>query len=154
MEEQINRLSPAVGARLALARHPGTTGAVGTVVLGRGTNSHEGSKQTGSEQLRYLCVPQALVGSDRRMEDVEHRQRVVALEACATYCRAVGSGTWDIYRVTRVKVHSVANLQGIRCVLRGVFIWSVGLPISAGVQVMSIVTSSYSFSVPVDVGWV
>lgn len=50
-------------------------------VLKRGIDSHEDEKQTGYEQSRP-CVAQALVGTDRRVEDDKHHQRVVALEPC------------------------------------------------------------------------
>lgn len=79
---QLYRLPSAVGARLALAHHHSKTGAVGTDIIERGTDSHEGAKQTGSEQPRP-CVAQALARIDRRVEDVERRQHVVALKACA-----------------------------------------------------------------------
>ena len=45
-------------------------------------DSYDDAKQTGSEQGRR-CVAQALLGIDRRVEDVERSQRVVPLEAFA-----------------------------------------------------------------------
>ena len=71
-----------LGARPALACHPGNTGAVGMDVLERGMDSHKDGKQTGSENTRP-CVYRALVEIDLRVEDVGRCQRVVDFEVCA-----------------------------------------------------------------------
>lgn len=68
---------------LALVRHSVNIGAVGKDVINeRGEDSRGDAKQTGSEQSGPY-VAQVLVEFERGVEDVEHRQRVLVLEACA-----------------------------------------------------------------------
>ena len=81
VERRLHQLSSSVGTCPALARHPSNTGAFGTDVIERETDSHEDAKQTESEQSQP-CVAQALMGIDRRVEDVERHERVVGFKAC------------------------------------------------------------------------
>ena len=106
----LHRLSSAVGK-----------GAVGKDVLEHGTDYHEDAKQTGSDLSRRPCVAQALMGNDQRVKDIERRQRVVSLEACAALYTVVGSETWDVCRVARLNVPGF-RISDVRVVSYGAFI--------------------------------
>lgn len=57
------------------------------------------------------------------MEDVGRHQRAEALEAFTGW--AVGSGTWGVYRIARLRILWAPDLRGMSCVSRG----SAGAPV-------------------------